>query len=187
MKNKDCIAFTGGGTAGHIFPGIAVINELRKKWNGRVFWLGSRINKERKWILLEKISFYGLYSGKLRRYLSFQNILDVFKLFAGFLQSLIYLKREKPLLLFSKGGYVSVPPVLAAKILKIPVITHESDLTPGMATLINSRFANKILISFKKTFDFFNKQLRTKLVLTGNPVRQELLNGKPEKGRNFIN
>lgn len=195
MKN---IVFTGGGTGGHIYPGLAIIDEFRNilsnvKINEQspeinVIWIGSKKGSDRD--IVEKSGscnkFYGISSGKLRRYFSFQNFIDIFKIGIGFISSFFLLLKLKPLFVFSKGGFVSVPPVIAAKLLKIPVYTHECDFSPGLATKINSKFAKKILLSFKSTMDFFTGPIKEKLIVTGNPVRPVFYNASPEKGKSFI-
>ena len=189
MKN---IVFTGGGTGGHIYPGLAIVDEFKKKINDvkingqnpdiQVIWIGSNKGSDRD--IVEKSGscdkFYGISSGKLRRYFSFQNFIDVFKIGIGFISSFFLLLKLKPLFVFSKGGFVSVPPVVAAKILKIPVYTHECDFSPGLATKINSKFANKILLSFESTTSFFSGAIKEKLMVTGNPVRPVFYNASKE-------
>ncbi len=169
-----------------MFPGIAVIDALVKTYEGRIVWIGSSKGMEKSIVSGRGIPFFGVPSGKLRRYLSLENVIDVFKVFAGFVASLFLLAREKPLLVFSKGGYVSVPVVAAAGFLGIPVYTHESDYDPGMATRINSRFAEKILYSFPDTRSFFKRRDIDKAVYTGNPVRPELAKGDAAKGRALV-
>lgn len=184
------IAFTGGGTAGHVFPGFAVLKELSEKGicNQKVnsFWIGGAKGMEKDLLGKSGISFYGIPCGKLRRYFSIHNFFDLFKIFAGMICSLRILSREKPALLFSKGGFVSVPPVIAAGLLKIPVITHESDITPGLATRIGSRFAKKVLTSFDETKKYFPKIPGENLIFTGNPVRPEIVCADPDKGLAFF-
>ncbi len=214
MKNRSVVAFTGGGTGGHIYPGLAVADLLRKKFEGsgervRIVWLGSRGKMDRKIVQSarsvsgEKTSasarddsenprenlidaFYGIPSGKLRRYFSVQNFFDVFKIALGFFAAFFILLKERPAFLFSKGGFVSVPPCLAARILGIKVYTHECDFTPGLATKINSRFAHKIFLSYEETKKYFSGAAQKKLVVTGNPVREIFYNANPEIGRKFI-
>ena len=135
------IAFTGGGSGGHIYPGLAVASWLAKSFSCRIFWIGSNTGMDRAIVEGAGLEFMGIPTGKLRRYFSFKNFLDLFRIVAGFFSARSILKREKPALLFSKGGFVSVPPCGAAKSLGIPVFTHESDYSPGLATKINSRFA----------------------------------------------
>ena len=139
---KKVIAITGGGTGGHVYPALPVIRKLQNE-EYDIHWIGSYkgIEKEitRKW----GIPYHPVSTGKLRRYFSFRNFTDIFKILFGFVQSFYILFRLKPAVLFSKGGFVSVPPVVAASILKIPVLTHDSDVDPGLATRINSRFAGR--------------------------------------------
>lgn len=187
------IVFAGGGTGGHIYPGLAIADELKtlaQKNNKdiKIYWFGNSRGMDRT--IVEKSGsadcFIPVPSGKLRRYFSFQNILDVFKIFAGFAVSFFRLLIIRPQVLFSKGGFVSVPPCAAAKILGIPVFTHECDFTPGLATKINSRFASKILVSYEETKKFFSKDKLNKLIVTGNPVRPVFYNTDAEKGRSFL-
>lgn len=187
------IVFAGGGTGGHIYPGLAVADELRKiaKENGldiRVFWIGNSKGMDRN--LVEKSGsadkFIGIPSGKLRRYFSFRNILDLFKVAGGFFVSLFYLARIRPAVLFSKGGFVSVPPCIAAGILHIPVFTHECDFTPGLATRLNSRFAVRILVSYSQTRGYFNRKIQPKVTVTGNPVRPVFYSADFRRGLDFL-
>lgn len=182
---KTRIAFTGGGSGGHVFPGIAVIERLTAQLNTKIFWIGSRSGVERRIVERHGLDFYGIPAGKLRRYFSLHNLFDVFRVLAGLLNSFILLLKKRPALLFSKGGYVTVPPVLAAHLLGIPVVTHESDFDPGLATRINARFADKILVSYPETAAYFPKRYRNKIVHTGNPVREAILTGDAEKGRSL--
>ncbi len=178
------IAITGGGTGGHIFPNISIIEELKKRGREDIFWIGEKHGKEQGWAEKVNVPFYGINTGKLRRYFSLKNITDVFRVIIGIFQSLFILLKLKPDVLFSKGGFVSVPPVLAAWILRIPVVTHESDINPGLATKIISRFASVICVSFEKTRSFFSKK---NIVHTGNPVRDLIRQGEPKKGLKFLN
>ena len=125
--------------------------ELARRRPGRIVWIGSRGGIERRLLAGTGLPYHAIPSGKLRRYFSWSNFLDLFRVLGGVLASLVVLLRERPVLLFSKGGYVSVPPVLAASLLRIPVFTHESDLDPGLATRINARFAEKVLVSFPES------------------------------------
>ncbi|MDR0555095.1 MAG: undecaprenyldiphospho-muramoylpentapeptide beta-N-acetylglucosaminyltransferase [Treponema sp.] len=183
------IAFTGGGTGGHIYPGLALTSYLKQQFPsriGRIFWIGSSTGMDRAVIEAAGLEFYGVPTGKLRRYFSFKNFLDLFKIAAGFFAARSILKREKPALLFSKGGFVSVPPCAAAASLGIPVFTHESDYSPGLATRINARFAEKIFVPYRETAAFFKKNLRNKIIVAGNPIRPEFQNADPAKGRAFL-
>ena len=194
MKDSNCtFVFAGGGTGGHIYPGLAVADELRalasesgKEIN--IVWLGNSSGMDKN--LVEKSgsvdAFIGIPSGKLRRYFSFKNFVDFFKIFAGALKSFFVLLKLRPAVLFSKGGFVSVPPCFAASILKIPVFTHECDFTPGLATRLNSRFATNILVSYEETKTYFSKEKREKIIVTGNPVRPAFYSPNPEEGRQFL-
>ncbi len=169
------IVLTGGGTAGHVMPHLALLPEMKKRsWH--VFYIGtSRIEKH---LISEcSIPFYTICAGKLRRYFSIENFLDLFKCGVGFFQSLYYLLRLKPDLVFSKGGYVSVPVCLAAKVLGIPVATHESDVTPGLANKIIIKVAHKIFYSFPQS----KKYLPKDAFYIPLPVRAELFQGSKDR------
>lgn len=180
------IAFTGGGTGGHIYPGLAVIERLKRKFDCRVVWIGSNAGMDRSILEAAGIEFIGIPSGKLRRYFSFRNALDVFKVFAGYVAALSVLARLRPALLFSKGGFVSVPPCAAAHALKIPVFTHESDYSPGLATRLNSRWAEKILVAYPQSIAALPSAARPRAVAVGNPVREAFKNADPARGRRFL-
>ena len=180
MKNSEIVkvVFAGGGTGGHIYPGLAIADELRSIAQERgikieIYWFGNSAGMDRN--LVEKSGsadkFVGIPSGKLRRYFSFKNFIDVFKIAAGCFKSFFSLLSIKPDVLFSKGGFVSVPPCLSASILGIPVLTHECDFTPGLATRLNSRWASKILVSYEQTKNYLPVGKRDRTVATGNPIR----------------
>jgi len=132
------------------------------------------------------IEFFGIPSGKLRRYFSLRNFFDAFKIAAGFFAARKILKKEGASLLFSKGGFVSVPPCAAASSMKIPVFTHESDFSPGLATRLNARFAEKIFLPYKESVAFFSGRAVKKTCVSGNPVRDEFAVADPAKGRAFL-
>lgn len=187
------IVFAGGGTGGHIYPGLAIADELKKlaRDNGqevKIFWFGNSKGMDRN--IVEKSGsadvFVGIPSGKLRRYFSIQNLFDIFKIFAGFVVSFFKLLIIRPAVLFSKGGFVSVPPCIAARLLGIPVFTHECDFTPGLATRINSRFASTILVSYEETKKFLSKEKQTKTFVTGNPVRPVFYEAESSRGKDFL-
>ncbi|MDR2247893.1 MAG: undecaprenyldiphospho-muramoylpentapeptide beta-N-acetylglucosaminyltransferase, partial [Treponema sp.] len=180
------IAFTGGGTGGHLFPGLAVAARLQTLLPCRIFWIGSNAGMDRGIVEEAGLEFFGVPAGKLRRDFSPRNFTDAFKVFGGFLAARKLLKREKPLLLFSKGGFVSVPPCAAAFSLNIPVFTHESDYSPGLATRINARFAARIFTAFPDTAAFFPARLRERVVRAGNPIRPAFRSGVPARGRAFL-
>jgi len=178
------VLFTGGGTGGHVFPGVAVIEKLRKADPSLdIRWLGSSSRIEEEIIRRFDLSFIRIPSGKLRRYFSLLNLFDLFRIAAGLVASFAVILRLRPALLFSKGGYVSVPPVIAAHLLKVPVVTHESDLDPGLATRINARFAETICVPYEESLSYFPEPYRAKIRVTGNPVREEIFGGDRSRGR----
>ena len=124
----------------------------------------------------------GIPAGKLRRYVSFRNFGDIFAVAAGILRSLSLLRTLRPRLLFSKGGYASVPAVIAAWLRRVPVVTHDSDADPGLATRINARFARTILVPYAATVGRFPLKLQSRVVVTGNPIRREILSGRADLG-----
>lgn len=180
------IFFTGGGTAGHVFPGLAVAEEIRKTWHGKIVWVGSKKGMERRFARQSGLEYESIPTGKMRRYFSLRNILDIFKILFGVIKSYRLCNRYKPVLVFSKGGYVSVPLVFAAGRKGIPVITHESDTDPGLATKLNARTAAKICIAFEETKKYFEPSMQEKLVVTGNPVRKGISGGSAERGRKLL-
>ena len=186
------IAFTGGGTGGHIYPGLAVASELKNRCGNsfRLLWIGSSSGMDRSIVEEAGIEFFGIPCGKLRRYFSFKTAVDFFKVIAGFLAARKILKKENIRLLFSKGGFVSVPPCAAAASLKIPVFTHESDFSPGLATKINIRFVSRtgggIFTAYEDTAAFFPENIRDRVTLCGNPVRSAFRNADSTKGRAFL-
>jgi UDP-N-acetylglucosamine--N-acetylmuramyl-(pentapeptide) pyrophosphoryl-undecaprenol N-acetylglucosamine transferase len=173
--SKPLLILTGGGTAGHVIPHFALLPSLRQAgWDCE--YIGSQ-GMERGLVMQQGIRFHQIASGKLRRYFSWQNVLDLFRIAWGFLQALWILSRRKPRVVFSKGGFVSVPVCYAAALLRIPVITHESDLTPGLATRLITPIARVCLCTFPET-----QRHLTRAVLVGSPVRQELLAGDRSRG-----
>ena len=167
------IVLTGGGTAGHVTPNIALIPSLRELGYD-IQYIGSYNGIEKELIEPFEIPYHGIASGKLRRYFSMQNFTDPFRVMKGFSQARSLLKELKPDVIFSKGGFVSVPVVLAAKKLGIPTICHESDITPGLANKLAIPSATKVCCNFPETLENLPKD---KAVLTGSPIRQELLSG----------
>ncbi len=175
------IVLTGGGTAGHVTPNIALIPGLQER-GYRVSYIGSHNGMERKMIEELGIPYYGISSGKLRRYLDLKNFSDPFRVAKGIFDAHSILKKLNPDIVFSKGGFVTVPVVWAAKQRKIPVIIHESDMTPGLANRLCISSASKICCNFPETL---NNLPRGKAVLTGSPIRRELSSGDPEKAKAF--
>ena len=167
------IVLTGGGTAGHVTPNIALIPKL-KELGYDITYIGSYDGIEKRLIADFNIPYYGVSTGKFRRYLDPKNFSDPFRVIKGFGEAKKILKEIKPDVIFSKGGFVSVPVVRAAATLKIPCIIHESDMTPGLANKLCIPVASKICCNFPET----QKSLpENKAVLTGTPIREELLNG----------
>ena len=175
------IVLTGGGTAGHVTPNIALIPRL-KELGYQISYIGSYNGIEKKLIEELGIPYYGISSGKLRRYFDLKNFSDPFRVLKGFSQARKILKELKPDVVFSKGGFVTVPVVIAAKRLKIPALIHESDMTPGLANKLCLSSASKICCNFPETVANLPAE---KAVLTGTPIRQELLSGDAEAGRKF--
>ena len=175
------IVLTGGGTAGHVTPNIALIPKL-KEMGYTISYIGSYEGIEKKLIEELGIPYYGIASGKLRRYFDLKNFSDPFRVLKGFGQAKKLMKQLKPDVVFSKGGFVTVPVVIAAKKCKIPAVIHESDMTPGLANKLCLSSAAKICCNFPETVNSLPKD---KAVLTGTPIREELLSGDKEAGRQF--
>ena len=175
------IVLTGGGTAGHVTPNIALLPKL-KELGYNVHYIGSYNGIEKTLIEDCQIPYYGISSGKLRRYFDLKNFSDPFKVLKGFSEAAKLLKNLKPDVVFSKGGFVSVPVVLAAKQQRIPVVIHESDMTPGLANKLSIPAASKVCCNFPETLDHLPKG---KAVLSGSPIREELLTGSREKALKF--
>ncbi len=167
------IVMTGGGTAGHVTPNIALFPRL-KEAGFEISYIGSYTGIEKKLIEEQGIPYYGISSGKLRRYFDLKNFSDPFKVIRGLRQAIHFMHKLKPDIVFSKGGFVSVPVVLAAKMCHIPAIIHESDMTPGLANRIAIPSAVKVCCNFPETLSYLPEG---KAVLTGSPIRQELLTG----------
>lgn len=197
--NNNTFAFTGGGTAGHIYPGLAVADEIKKialKNNKeiRIVWLGCSKGMDSNVVSKACGSdgkktadrFYGIPSGKLRRYLSLKNLTDLFKIAGGFFAAFHILRKEKPVCLFSKGGFVSVPPCIAARILHIPVYTHECDFTLGLANKINFKSAKTMFVSYEETKNNLSENDKKRVVVSGNPIRPVIYNADKERGFEFL-
>ena len=175
------IVLTGGGTAGHVTPNIALISRLKEE-GYKISYIGSYTGIEKTLIEEQDIPYYGISSGKLRRYFDLKNFTDPFRVLKGFGEARKLLKKLQPDIVFSKGGFVSVPVVVAAGRLKIPTIIHESDMTPGLANKLCIPSAVKVCCNFPETKSHLPEG---KAVVTGTPIRQELLSGDPQKGRDF--
>lgn len=172
------IILTGGGSAGHVTPNVALFPEL-KKLGYEIQYIGTSSGIEREIIGKEKIKYHVISSGKLRRYFDIKNFSDPFKVIKGVVQSIAIMKKEKPDIVFSKGGFVSVPVVIGAHFCGIPVIAHESDITPGLANRIASRYCLKICVTFPETKANIKSD---KVIITGTPIRQSILDGSRLKG-----
>ena len=175
------IVLTGGGTAGHVTPNIALIPGLRER-GYQISYIGSYDGIEKELIEKAGIPYYGISSGKLRRYVDLKNLSDPFRVIKGLREAGKLLKRLKPDIIFSKGGFVAVPVILAAGRQHIPVIAHESDMTPGLANKICIPYAAKICCNFPETI---RNLPEGKAVVTGSPLRRELLEGDADAGRAF--
>ena len=177
--NKYKIIMTGGGTAGHVTPNLALVPKLKDK-GFEIKYIGSKDGIEKEIINDAKIPYFEISSGKLRRYFDMKNFTDPFKVMKGVIEANKILKREKPNVIFSKGGFVAVPVVIAASMRRIPVVSHESDLTPGLANKISSPFCDKLCVTFRESLKYVKDD---KGVLTGTPIREEILRGNSLKGK----
>ncbi len=172
------IVLTGGGSAGHVTPNIALIPALKKE-GFEIYYIGSYEGIEKKLIEDYNIPYFGIATGKLRRYFDPKNFSDPFRVLKGLREARTLLKKINPDIVFSKGGYVSVPVVRAAGLLKIPYIVHESDMTPGLANKLSMAGATKICCNFPETMRVLPAD---KAVLTGTPIREELGMGSKQAG-----
>lgn len=177
------IVMTGGGTAGHVTPNIALMPAL-KEAGYDIHYIGSYNGIEKGLIAALDVPYTGIDSGKLRRYFDIKNFSDPFRVVKGFAQAVGLMHKIKPDVVFSKGGFVSVPVVLAAKTCGIPAIIHESDITPGLANKIAIKGAKKVCCNFPETLKYLPSD---KAVLTGSPIRRELLSGNKDKAYKLCN
>lgn len=197
--NKELVFFTGGGTAGHIYPGLAVADELKalaasNNKELKICWIGCSKGMDRN--IVEKAcgadgkptadKFYGIPSGKLRRYLSLKNLTDLFRIAGGFFAAFHILRKAKPAVLFSKGGFVSVPPCLAAHLLHIPVYTHECDFTLGLANRLNFKSADCMFVSYEETRKRLPAADQNRVIVTGNPIRPIFYKTDAKRGLEFL-
>lgn len=178
MPGNKKIVLTGGGSAGHVTPNLALISGLRRLgWE--IHYIGSAQGIEKEIIENTGVPFHPIASGKLRRYFDWKNFQDPFKVLAGVFQAYCLIKKLKPHVIFSKGGFVSVPVVIGGWLNRIPVVIHESDMTPGLANKLAQPFASKICITFPETLSHV---AANKAVRTGLPIRQEILAGNRTRG-----
>jgi UDP-N-acetylglucosamine--N-acetylmuramyl-(pentapeptide) pyrophosphoryl-undecaprenol N-acetylglucosamine transferase len=177
----NTILFTGGGSAGHVTPNLALIKKfLDMEW--QVIYVGSKSGMEKEIIQQLKIPYYGIASGKLRRYFSWRTFIEPFVVLLGIIQAFGLCRKLKPQIVFSKGGFVAFPVVVGAWLNKIPVVVHESDLTPGLANRLSFPFAKKICVTFPEGKKYFTE---AKVIVTGTPIRESLLRGDVQKGRDL--
>ena len=175
------IVLTGGGTAGHVTPHLSLIPHLREA-GYEIHYIGTEHGIERQMMArFPDITYHAVKSGKLRRYFSVQNFTDPFRVIWGAFQSIALMRRLKPDVCFSKGGFVSVPVVFGAWLCRVPAVCHESDLTPGLANKITARFADRVCVTFEDTL----KYVGAKGVHTGTPIRPELYGGDRQRGLDF--
>ncbi len=173
------IVLTGGGTAGHVTPNIALIELLQQeKWE--INYVGSAEGVEKAMITAIDIPYHAVSTGKLRRYFSWKNFFDPFNILLGLWQAYILLRKLKPDVVFSKGGFVAFPVVVGAWLNRIPVVAHESDISPGLANRLSFPFVNKICVTFAAAKKHFKRQENVEV--TGTPIRQELFKGNKDKG-----
>ena len=173
------IILTGGGTAGHVTPNIALLPRL-KELGYDIHYVGSYTGIEKELIEQLGIPYHGISSGKLRRYFDWQNFTDPFRVLKGFHEANKLIKVLDPDVIFSKGGFVSVPVVMAGKRNHVPTIIHESDMTPGLANKLSIPSATKVCCNFPETLAHLPAD---KAVLSGSPIRQELLEGDAEAAK----
>lgn len=177
------IVMTGGGTAGHVTPNIALMPAL-KDAGYDIEYIGSYNGIEKNLIESLGVKYHGIASGKLRRYFDIKNFSDPFRVIKGYGQAISLMRKIKPDVVFSKGGFVSVPVVLAAKFCHVPAVIHESDITPGLANKIAIKGAKKVCCNFPETLKYLPVE---KAVLTGSPIRKELFNGNPQNALKLCN
>jgi UDP-N-acetylglucosamine--N-acetylmuramyl-(pentapeptide) pyrophosphoryl-undecaprenol N-acetylglucosamine transferase len=170
------VILTGGGTAGHVIPNLALLPAL-KAAGFEVFYVGSHDGIERGLVEAAGLPYHGISSGKLRRYFDVKNFTDIFRVAKGVGDALKVIKKIKPDVVFSKGGFVVVPVIAAARLCGVKSVIHESDITPGLANRLVMPFAEKICVSFPETLNFLPTKVREKGILTGTPIREALAHG----------
>ena len=175
------IILTGGGTAGHVTPNLALLPRLRAE-GFDIVYIGSKTGIEKELIGGAGIDYRAVSSGKLRRYFDLKNVTDIFRVIAGIFQAAAIIAKEKPDVIFSKGGFVAVPVAIGAFLNRVPFVAHESDMTPGLANELAMPFAKKVCTTFPEAVKYVKGG---KGVHTGTPIREELFKGDAEKGREF--
>ena len=163
-NKKQRVMFTGGGTSGHVVPNLVMMAHFLSGDKYECIYVGSETGPEKRLVSEfskdkkdKEISFYSIQTGKLRRYFSIQNVMDVLKVFSGVLQSVYLCRKLKPDVVFSKGGFVSFPVVLGAWLNRIPVVLHESDFSPGLANKLSFPFAKTVCTSFEQLEDYLDR------------------------------
>lgn len=177
------ILLTGGGTGGHLIPLLSVIEEIRRREPEAEFLFVGPKSEFNETLREKGIKVREIQSGKLRRYFSLKNLTDILGFLVGTDEALWRIIKFGPDVIFSKGGYASVPAVLAASYIGVPVLTHESDTVPGLANKLIGRCAKKIFISFPKTREYFPKD---KIIMSGNPIRQDIKEGNKERAKAYF-
>ncbi|BBH54198.1 UDP-N-acetylglucosamine--N-acetylmuramyl-(pentapeptide) pyrophosphoryl-undecaprenol N-acetylglucosamine transferase [Fluviispira sanaruensis] len=195
-EKKYSIVLTGGGTAGHVWPHFALfegdkspLNKAFQENNLKVHYIGSQSGMEKDLVLLNQPTwhYHSIATGKLRRYLSLQNFFDIFKIFFGFIQAFFILNKIKASAVFSKGGFVSAPVVWAAWLRGIPIIIHESDATPALATKLTLPFSFLALVAFEETIKKLPSFFHNKINYVGLPLRESLFSSSKEEANKFFN
>jgi len=195
MKSQFVLGFTGGGTAGHVLPHFAVashpdspVGQLLRSGELRVVYFGSRDGVERGIVCEAQPDwvYVPIRTGKLRRYFSWQNFIDPLNIIIGFFKAFYEIRRQRVGCLFSKGGFVSAPVVWAAWLNRVPVVIHESDATPALATRLTLPFAKKALVSFDETMCHFSASQRSKILALGLPLRAELFGADRASAHQFF-
>ncbi len=176
------VIVTGGGSGGHVTPAVAVAEALQRN-NLDVLFVGSNSGLEEALVKPSSLAYRGISAGKLRRYFSLQNLLDVFRVLLGLVQAVVLVGRERPHVVFSKGGFVAFPVVVAAWLWRIPVVAHESDSTQGLANRLSAPFIKTLCTGFPDTDA---QGFKGRLVYTGAPIRPALLEGNPRAGRTLL-
>ena len=176
------IILTGGGTAGHVTPNLALVPELKKR-GYEILYIGSINGIEKELAEKAGLPYEGISSGKLRRYFDLKNFSDPFRVIKGFFEAARIMKKFRPDIVFSKGGFVAVPVTMAARAAGVPVISHESDMTPGLANRLAGPFATKICCNFPETVKLLPAG---KAVLSGSPIREEILKGDAGTGLKLL-
>lgn len=177
------ILLTGGGTGGHLVPLLSIISEIKKRDAEAEFLFVGPKSDFNDVLKADNIEVREISAGKIRRYFSWENFSDIFRILVGTDQALFYILRFKPDVVFSKGGFGAVPVVWAAWLLRIPVMSHESDTVPGLANKLIGKWATKIFVAFPEAEKHFQKN---KVIISGNPIRKDILSGDRRKAQDFF-